>query len=852
MRQHHPFLPGIFRSLLIVVVILNTTIPVRAEENIRDEEPSVLTSTDISQGLTLGTESGSNAENEVVPILSEDIEKQAQADIEAMPVHLELSAEPAIYIDKKPIIIKWEVNNISQSGTSGYKIVARPPDGVLPVNKTDVPETDGSVIISPKSNNGIIAWQVLDSAQFPLVFNYELVSGGKVLDSNSVLINKAQFSITANQRTAQATSFTNDVAGKVRVDLPIAAVRSPLAMDIRYPSPNALRGSSLTWNPVEIIAVDVNTQKNVTKFSTPITISINYDENNIFDWDERNLTIFYYDPKMNDWFPIETTVNTETNTLTAQSDHLTVFDYKANNWQSVMAPTVDAFKTSDFTGSGTYQINLWTPPAPGGLQPSVVLSYNSQIIDEAPVYTQASWVGMGWGLDTGSITLDLHGTYSQPDDENDDTHSISVAGTSSLLLRTSFDGNIAQYNTADQSFMKVESNDNQNSFTVWTKDGKKYEFTETTDNNYNSGCATANNHTWRWNLKKVTDVHGNIIDYTYYTEFKSPSCANEIAVYPATITYGNGKYSIEFVREARADYQTSWTTSASTTLYGTSRLKEVLVKHNAVTIKRYALSYAPNDATNIYPNFNFSAGGKTLTLAGVQEFDGSGNALPAVTFTYGDAMHLTEVNNGQGGTVAMNYSAWQYVDDVNVDAHSFKTIFQTTPDSYGCAGVPTGVMPGSWIDTVGLTYCDGTGYLRLGKSSELGRTRLVIPEYLIKPGNQYRFAVNARRITAGCLTSTQALQYGFEGGPLATAIVCDTTTTDQIAFLTSSTGLLSTSKLRLACSGCFIRSFEFNIQPTYYRATSRTVTTQPNQPKTPVSVPLSPTTSPSAPATILP
>jgi hypothetical protein len=677
-------------------------------------------------------------------------------------------------------------------------------------------------VIPVVATQGTVVWEVLDYAQFPLVFTYEVRKGEEILATNEIYIDLPLASTDTTK-----LSKVNSRDGKVKVSVPGNANRNPLLMDIRYPSPHALNAYSLSWNPVEIIAVDSQTQKNVTQFNQPITIQIQYDENNIFGADEKSLSIFYYDPVLVDWFPLETTVDTATNTLTAQSDHLTVFDYKANNWQSYMVPSVDAFKTSDFTGAGTYQINLWTPPAPGGLQPSVVLSYNSQVVDESTTLTQASWVGMGWDLDTGLVTRNLHGTDS---DWSDDTFNISVAGMSGLLLPISKTGDITQYNTADNAFMKVESNDATYRFTAWTKDGTKYEFADTTDNNYNQACATSNNHTWRWGLTSVTDVHGNTINYTYQAETK-PGCANEIAVYPTFITYGNGKYRIRFVREARTDYQTSWTTTSARALYGTSRLKEVYIEHNTgswVTIKRYVLSYAPNNTTNIYPNFTFSAGGKSLTLVGVQEFDSSGNALPAVTFTYADGMHLTQVNNGQGGAVAINYQAWAYRDDVNLDIRSFKTVFQTTPNPYGCYDVASGVLPSGWIYGGGIASCDGTKYLRLGKSSEIGVVRLVIPEALIKPSNEYRFAVNARRITAGCLTTAQALQYGFNGGAIATAIVCDTTTTDQVAYLTSSAGLLSTSQLRLACFGCFIRSFEFNIQPTFYRVTSRTVTTQPN------------------------
>jgi RHS repeat-associated protein len=580
---------------------------------------------------------------------------------------------------------------------------------------------------------------------------------------------------------------------------------------------------------VEIIAVGKDSKKNVDTFKTPIKIKIKYEEDKIFDWDEKALTLYYYDPDLLDWFPIETTVDTKNNTLTAYSDHLTVFDYKANNWQSQMVPTVDAFKTADFTGAGTYALNLWTPPAPGGLQPSVTLSYNSQVIDESSAFTQASWVSMGWDLDTGSITRNMHGTDQ---DFNDDTFSISAGGVSGLLLPISKDGDITTYNTADQSFIKVEGNDATYSFTAWTKDGTKYFFdkVDTANTNTNTGCAVQNNFTWRWSLSSVTDVHGNTMTYDYEVEKKVCTAnggvdgVNQIAVYPTTITYGNGKYSIAFIRESRTDYQTSWGTSSSRTLYGTKRLKEVRIKHDGQNVKRYVFSYAPDDSTNIYPNFTLSAGGKTLTLLGVQEFGSDGSSLPAVQFTYSDKMHLTAVDNGQGGSVTMTYAKWKYYDDVNPDIRSLITDFGAVNNE--CYGS----IPTSWVrvGTTGQVRCDGgTGYLQVGNTPAVSSiAERSMPEHMVKPEATYNFRIDARAIAG-----TTGVKWGIKSGsasqmsPLTTI---DTTGGDREAELTIPVSYNPTNiKLRLECASCFFREFEITQYPMLYRVTSRTVTVQP-------------------------
>src|SRR5690606_1081537 len=301
--------------------------------------------------------------------------------------------------------------------------------------------------------------------------------------------------------------------------------------------------------------------------------------------------------------------------------------------------------------------------------------------------------------------------------------------------------------------------------------------------------------------------------------------ANEIAVYPTFITYGNGKYRIRFVREARTDYQTSWASTNARVLYGTSRLKEVYVEHNTgswVTIKKYVLSYAPNNSTNIYPNFNFSAGGKTLTLIGIQEFDGSGNALPAVTFTYGDSMHLTQVNNGQGGTVTMAYTDWQYLDDVNTEMRSVGENFIST-----CYNI-YGTSP-YWSQVQGRVRCNGNN-LEVGNGSTLGVGHRAIPESMIKPSAKYSFKVDVRSQTGTTSVSWGIRDTNAGVQTMLSASGVNTTGGVQTPQLVTMPVTYNPNfvKLRLECANCFFRSFDFTQYTILYRVTSRVVTTQPN------------------------
>jgi hypothetical protein len=126
-----------------------------------------------------------------------------------------------------------------------------------------------------------------------------------------------------------------------------------------------------------------------------------------------NLRLFFYDetcavesklPGADCWKPLPSTVDVQNKLLTAYSDHLTIFDYKADDWEAARLPSLEAFQVSTFTGAATYALPLWVPPGPAGLQPEVSLSYHSAASDQATAETQAAWVGMGLRLQRAGRT----------------------------------------------------------------------------------------------------------------------------------------------------------------------------------------------------------------------------------------------------------------------------------------------------------------------------------------------------------------------------------------------------------------------------------------------------------------
>jgi RHS repeat-associated protein len=775
--------------------------------------------------------------------IPEDTNENASPGISAI-------ANPAIYVPGKPVFIFWNLSGRSLI-TEGSNEQIRVRFSAPPVSDSDGTQPDERELIFPVGDSqGVIPWEIDEHAVFPLYATLDYLIDGILIDTEVIEIGQADFEVGS-----QDGGISEGLGGKVRIEVPIDALEEDAFFSVRYPGPNKLPSISLSGNPLEIIAVGKESGQNITKFRQPIQIQIQYNREDIFQWSEDDLVVFYYNEKTLDWYPLPTTVDRENQRLIAYSDHLTVFDFKAESWQANSLPTVDSFKVSDFTGAATYAYSFWTPPGQAGLSPNLSLSYNSQVMDEASAYSQASWVGMGWSLDTGAISRNMHGTN---DNTNDDTFAISANGISGLLLPVNVNGSVTTYNTADQSFLKVQFNSTTNVWSAWAKDGTLYTFNQPVKTSKTIGCATANqlNITWRWSLGSVTDTNGNSITYTYSKETKT-GCSNEIAVYPDTITYPHNRYRVRFVREARSDYQDSWTITTARSLYSTQRLKEIRVEHDPggswsapTLVRKYAFGYAADTATTnvIYPRFHWSHGGHTLTLISVQEISGDGSlSLPATTFYYGDEdgdgvddfMHLTKVDNGLGGQVQMQYARWSYFDDFNDDLRSLQTEYGATNQECGpIPGVPDEYYSTQWSAVLGYPFvrCDASSHkLQIGNDNVNGQPSVLgvghrsIPEHVVKPGSLYRFFIQARAqdnqadINWGFVdtsTNTESMLYSDNTKPsVGTTLVNLEGTLEMPASFDP-----SNTKLRLEADGCLISQLQFMLFPLYYRVTSRTIT----------------------------
>ncbi|MFD0445901.1 hypothetical protein ACFQ10_31485 [Streptomyces indonesiensis] len=277
--------------------------------------------------------------------------------------------------------------------------------------------------------------------------------------------------------------------------------------------------------------------------------------------------------------PVEVVNDTEKRTLTAQDLSLragepTVLtavaeekgdkgDYKATS----LSPSA-TWNTNLNTGDFTWSYGMPVPDVPGGLTPSVGVSYSSGGVDGRTANTnnQSSWVGDGFDLWPGYIERrykpcaedgvknadggkpgDLCWAYDNAFISfNGKGGELVPNGTNSWKLKSDDGTKIDRlYGSTDN----VRGNDARNDeyWRVTTPDGNRYYFgynrlpgwadgKETTDSAWTTpvfgngadepchGATFADSwcqQAWRWNLDYVVDPHGNAIAYYYDKETNS-------------------------------------------------------------------------------------------------------------------------------------------------------------------------------------------------------------------------------------------------------------------------------------------------------------------------------------------
>lgn len=672
-------------------------------------------------------------------------------------------------------------------------LTVKVPDGITPVTTEGVSfdQQNRKLTLAQPSTLRNVGWQIAPDAHGPYTFEVVLYKGNVAYPTTVTVPEYGVFEIAQNGGKAEGLN------GMVSVTVPEGAVSEPMNLRIQ-PVPQGELPYSLSGHPFRLTAKGQNSGEEISKFTQSIQIAIPYNEDSL-PGDESTLSLYFYDEQLGTWAYMPSWVDPDQNILYAYTNHFTDFDVDVKTWEAATLPTLDSFQVSQFTGAATYGMSLWVPPGPGGLQPSLNLSYNSQTVDDATARTQASWIGMGWSFNAGYISRIMNGT---PDDPDDDLYSIVMNGIGGTLLL----GTDGYYHTPDESFWRIQKNGD--SWIVWDKNGTKYEFgLEANDKadypmfgnvpclpniNGNVQSGYSGQATWRWSLSKITNIYGKSLTYTYLEDTSNaipdpcndaaiqngqnpfPNQHAEVASYPEYIYYpdfvagttSTYTYRIRLIPSSlgvRTDYDPGWISYGDKMFFEQRYLVAVQAeRYSGGTwniIHKYKFSYMGDTGapTNyIFPGLTWpgtSGNRKTLTLYQIREYgDGGTTGLPPTTFAYADGMHLSSAENGYGGKVEFTYDVWydttgvQGSDDgaAKQDIDGVECVHGSNPDYNDNPGWEV-ISPNT------RSYCRfndaAIDYLNTGPATVEVKTDLA-PGH-IRPGQAYALSLASVSITQG-------------------------------------------------------------------------------------------------------
>ncbi len=226
-------------------------------------------------------------------------------------------------------------------------------------------------------------------------------------------------------------------------------------------------------------------------------------------------------------------------------------DYKATK----LSPSAE-WSVAKSSGGFSWSYPFRTVPTPGGLKPSIGLSYSSQAVDGQTSATnnQGSWIGEGFSFEPGYIER----RYKPCADDGHDTSAeqcwafdnatMMLDGASGELIK---DDDTGEWHLTGENGARIEKltgasngDDNGEHWKVTTTDGTEYYFGLNRRPGWSSGdeqthstwttpvfgddsgepCYDATfadahcQQAWRWNLDYVKDTHGNVMSYLYGKE----------------------------------------------------------------------------------------------------------------------------------------------------------------------------------------------------------------------------------------------------------------------------------------------------------------------------------------------
>lgn len=270
----------------------------------------------------------------------------------------------------------------------------------------------------------------------------------------------------------------------------------------------------------------------------------------------------------------------------------------------IQAQAIQSFQPDLFTGQARTSVPLFVPPGRKGIQPSLALSYSNG--------GGNGWLGVGWGLEVGSIQRSTK--FGPPRYDMLDTFVFSFQGVQSELVPIGG----GEYRAKDEGlFLKFTFNGS--SWVVWDKNGIRYSFGSS-----DSSRQISNGRYFKWCLDRLTDTNGNYMTISYLSysdEDNKQLYLSQIAYTGNEVTGETPTHTVEFFSPMRIDPVYSFIIGNQVIMR--RRLEQVDMKVSGQLARRYALSYRQSART-----------GRSL-LESVTEYGKDGVAsLPPTRFSY--------------------------------------------------------------------------------------------------------------------------------------------------------------------------------------------------------------------------
>jgi len=304
-------------------------------------------------------------------------------------------------------------------------------------------------------------------------------------------------------------------------------------------------------------------------------------------------------------------------------------------------------QTDEFSGASTYSVTIPVPPSRGGIEPQLVLDYNSHRRNPN------SWVGYGWEMDLGSFQrLPDNGIVDYYEGQS---FQVRFGGQTETLYLKEENKNVSSAygislnsgERADEYQAKIESSfniylhirDHSNpdeildaGWIVIDKGGRTYSFGSTEgsrieayacDAGETEGACTEKHRVSKWMLDNVTDPNNNElnIDYTNTSKVISSISYQDIEINFSFYNYGTRftQFRQSFIDDDGLG----------------SRLKKITVSDSTGALQLFKFAYNKSSWNNYY------------YLESLTQYNGDETEfLPSTDFTYygQDSMAFSTTN----------------------------------------------------------------------------------------------------------------------------------------------------------------------------------------------------------------